>query len=222
MEKKSDDVPMLVATEGPLLGHRWAIRKMMIIGREPACDIVVTDRQVSRRHARITFTPDGIHLEDLGSKNGTNHNGEILQNSVLLKDGDSIQIALAQQFTFLSSDATIPLEGDAYDILPPKTGRLQVDKRSHQVWIGNQEVIPPLSVSQFKLLELLFDNQGKVVSRQRIIEVVWGSEDAITVTEQALDAMVRRLRDRLANWDPTHNYITTVRGHGLRLDNATE
>lgn len=222
MEKKNEDVPMLVATEGPLQGHRWAIRKMMIIGREPACDIVVADRQVSRRHARITFTPDGVHLEDLGSKNGTNHNGKVLHDPVQLKDGDCIQIALAQQFTYLSSDATIPLVGDANDILPINTWRLQVDKRSHRVWIGNQEVIPPLSVSQFKLLELLYDNQGKVVSRQKIIEVVWGSEEAITVTEQALDAMVRRLRDRLADFDPAHNYITTVRGHGLRLDNPSE
>ena len=35
----------------------------------------------------------------------------------------------------------------------------------------------------------------------------------------ALDALIRRLRDRLASLDPTHQYIATVRGHGIRLDN---
>jgi DNA-binding response OmpR family regulator len=34
-----------------------------------------------------------------------------------------------------------------------------------------------------------------------------------------MDALVRRLRDRLAELDPAHLYIETVRGHGLRLDN---
>ena len=37
--------------------------------------------------------------------------------------------------------------------------------------------------------------------------------------EQALDALVRRLRERLASVDPQHTYLITVRGHGLRLDN---
>jgi DNA-binding response OmpR family regulator len=41
----------------------------------------------------------------------------------------------------------------------------------------------------------------------------------LNVSEQALDALVRRLRDRLAEIDPIHNYIITVRGHGLRLEN---
>jgi DNA-binding winged helix-turn-helix (wHTH) protein len=58
-----------------------------------------------------------------------------------------------------------------------------------------------------------------VVTRAKIIEYVWGEEDAIGVTEQALDAIVRRLRDRLSSVDPKHLYVVTVRGHGLRLDN---
>ena len=36
---------------------------------------------------------------------------------------------------------------------------------------------------------------------------------------QAIDALVRRLRDRLAEVAPDHQYIVTVRGHGFRLDN---
>jgi pSer/pThr/pTyr-binding forkhead associated (FHA) protein len=222
MERKSEDIPLLVAQEGLLNGQRWALRGRLIIGRDASCDIVVADRQVSRRHARITPTSNGILLEDLGSKNGTNRNGEVLTDPVILLDGDSIQIALAQTFLYLSSDATLPLDGELVYPSSVRPGRLRVDKRSHRVWISDQEVTPPLSMSQFKMLELLYEHQGRVVSRQQLIEVVWGTEEAIQVTEQALDAMVRRLRERLADTDKTHEYIVTVRGHGLRLDNPED
>jgi DNA-binding response OmpR family regulator len=81
------------------------------------------------------------------------------------------------------------------------------------------EVLPPLSVSQFRLLEALYDNQGLVVSRQDLVATVWREEEAFEVSEQALDALVRRLRDRIASIDADHDYIVTIRGHGLRLDN---
>ncbi len=106
--------------------------------------------------------------------------------------------------------------------------RLRLDKRSRRMWVrpasGPQadeemEVLPPLSVSQFRLLEALYDIQGLVVSRQALVAAVWREEEAYDVSEQALDALVRRLRDRIASIDPDHNYIVTVRGHGLRLDN---
>jgi len=240
MDRYNEDVPVLVAQKGPLNGQRWPIRKQLLIGREAGCDIVIPDRQVSRHHARFSLSPDGVRLEDLGSKNGTHCNGQVLNGATLLDDGDMIQIALAQQFVFLSSDATVPLDADFDYDFPhpaevdhlPAISRLHLDKRSRRVWIrlpddmfnvGYQEieVLPPLSVSQFHLLELLYEQQGRVVSRQELIADVWGEEQAVEVSEQALDALVRRLRDRLASVDPTHAYIVTVRGHGLRLENPT-
>ena len=50
-------------------------------------------------------------------------------------------------------------------------------------------------------------------------EFVWGEEQVYGVSEQALDALIRRLRDRLAAADPRHAYLVTVRGHGIRLEN---
>jgi DNA-binding winged helix-turn-helix (wHTH) protein len=195
------------------------MRASLVLGREPVCDIVIADRQVSRQHARLTPTLKGILLEDLGSKNGTHWNGLSLEKPVLLQDGDVIQIALAQQFVFLSSDATLPLEAEGMEFQPHQPGRLRLEKRSRRVWIGDAEVLPPLSVSQFKLLELLYEHEGRVVSRGDLIETIWGEAQAVVVSEQALDALIRRLRDRLATNDPDHPYIATVRGHGLRLDN---
>jgi DNA-binding winged helix-turn-helix (wHTH) protein len=228
MEKYSEEAPVLVAQGGPLNGRRWTLRDMVLVGREASCEIHVADRQVSRLHARFSVTLDGVKLEDLGSKNGTHRNGQPVKGSVLLQDGDVIQIALAQQLVFLSSDATLPLDLEKLSLQPsppaliplgPQNGLLRLEKRSRRVWIGDDEVLPPLSASQFRLLELLYEQQGQVVSRQELIATVWKEEQAIDVSEQALDALVRRLRERLAAIDPTHAYVATVRGHGLRLDN---
>ena len=52
-----------------------------------------------------------------------------------------------------------------------------------------------------------------------MIETVWPEALGEGVSEQAIDALVRRLRDRLMEIDPDWQYIVTVRGHGFRLDN---
>ncbi len=228
MDIFSEEAAMLIAQTGPLDGRRWPLQRSLLVGRDATCDIIVADRQVSRYHARFNISRERIILEDLSSKNGTHVNGQRILDDVTLQDGDVIQIALAQKFVFVSSDSTLPLEiheglntitdSEAQAVLS-KGGRLRLDKRSRRVWINDVEVIPHLSVSQFRLLELLFEKQGQVVSRSDLVLVVWGKEQAYEISEQALDALVRRLRDRIAGIDPQHSYITTVRGHGLRLDN---
>jgi DNA-binding winged helix-turn-helix (wHTH) protein len=214
MNNIQEEYPLLVAQEGPLKGQRWPVSQTLVLGREATCDVVVADRQISRYHARLTPTPEGVILEDLGSKNGTHHNGVPLTGPVVLQDGDMISVALAQQFLFLTSDATMPLlEGTGHP------GRLMMDQKSRRVWVNQQQLVPPLSAQQFKMLWMLYESQGQVVSRPDLVAVVWGDEQAAGVSDQALDALIRRLRDRLAALDPTHQYISTVRGHGVRLDN---
>jgi DNA-binding response OmpR family regulator len=125
-------------------------------------------------------------------------------------------IALAQQLLFLTSDATMPLAENGV-----RSGRLMMDQKSRRVWVNQQQVTPPLSAQQFKLLWMLYEKQGQVIGRAELVTVVWGEEQMAGVSDQALDALIRRLRDRLAALDPTHQYIDTVRGHGVRLDNPT-
>ncbi len=96
---------------------------------------------------------------------------------------------------------------------------MNLDLRSHRVWVRQQELIPPLSVPQFKLLQVLYEKRDQVIPRDQLVDVIWGTDQSEGVSEEALDALVRRLRDRLKEIDPTHTYILTVRGFGLRLDN---
>ena len=217
MMNNEHEYPLLIAQAGPLEGQRWKIKSELILGRDSECDIIIPMRQVSRHHSRVFPRPDGAIVEDLDSKNGTYVNGQMIQGPVTLKDGDELQISLAQHFIYLSSDATMPLEGLPLEM---QKRRLRVDIGARRVWVMEQELEPPLSAAQFNLLQVLCEQTGEVVTRPEIIESVWGKA-AEGVTEQALDALVRRLRDRLAEVDPHHDYIVTVRGHGLRLDNPS-
>lgn len=211
---RTEEFPMLVAQEGPLKGQRWPVSRTIVMGREASCDVVIADRQVSRFHARLTPTPEGVILEDLGSKNGTHHNGNALSAPVMLQDGDALQISYVQEFLFFTSDATVPLTDGM-----GRPGRLVMEQKSRRVWVNQQQLVPPLSAQQFKLLWLLYENAGQVISRADLVAAVWGEEQAVGVSDQALDALIRRLRDRLSSVDPKQQYIDTVRGHGVRLDN---
>ena len=242
MVETGNEAALIIAQKGPLEGQQWTVVSSLLIGRDTDCDIAITDRQVSRHHARLSHTDKGVMLEDLGSKNGTHKNGETLNKPVILQEGDSFQVALAQNFLFISSDATLPLEqyDSSMQSQPAqyqfqdgqknkiRFQKLRIDRKSRRVWlqfprspksIDQQELLPPLSVSQYTLLETLYTKRGEVVSRQDLITAIWGEDQAIEVSAQALDALVRRLRDRLTEYDPVHEFIVTVRGHGLRLDN---
>jgi len=212
--------PVLVGQGGPLNGYRWSLASHLIIGRTGSCDIAITNQQVSREHARISMSDDGPTLEDLGSKNGTFLNGKPVTDLKFLEDGDVIQIALAQEFIFLGQDATVPLApGDFESSVISYFRRVRLEKESRRTWILNRELNPPLSAMQFSFLSLLSESGGRVLSRSEVINEVWGSQQSLGVTDQALDALVRRLRERIQDLDQEHDYIITVRGQGFRLDN---
>ena len=61
-------------------------------GRSSSCEVRLASRYVSRVHARLIKCDDGYVLEDEGSHNGTRVNGEPIEGSVSVGDGDVIQI----------------------------------------------------------------------------------------------------------------------------------
>lgn len=239
------EVPILIAQSGPVAGQRWTLGKAeLTIGRGAECDIMIPDRQVSRVHARLHQREDGgFELEDLESKNGTHINGVPLHGTQRLQDGDFIQVALVAKLIYVGSEATMPLRmegeapaahpfgyaqgepersGEAAQSKEPQAGALRLDIAGRRAWIGDREVDPALSVPQFRFLELLYQRAGQVCTRDDIIKVVWPEAVGTDgVSEQAIDALARRLRDRLSELDSDHQYIVTVRGHGFRLENRS-
>ncbi len=209
--------PVLIMREGELAGQSWTVTKdSYSIGRGGECDLTLPERQVSRLHVNILQDNGRYLLQDLGSKNGTHLNGKKVESEIVpLQDGDEIQIALAVKIVFVGTDATVPLNFDP----PVPTTDLMLDVDRRTVTVKGERMDPPLSLAQFRLLHLLYKADGAVCSRDDIIEAVWPDTGGLGVTEQAIDALVRRLRDRLSSMDD-HDYIITIRGHGFRLDNG--
>ena len=91
-----------------------------------------------------------------------------------------------------------------------RCGVLAVDQARHTVTVNGQEVA--LTQKEFEVLCLLLKNKGQVLSRERLIEDVWGY--AFTGESRTVDVHVRTLRQKLGE---AGAYIETVRGYGYKI-----
>lgn len=91
-----------VHVHGTTSAERYALPFTPVtIGRRTGADIVVPDTAVSSRHLRLTTTPQGLVVEDLGSTNGTRVNGRRLaqKSPLLLRQGDLVMIGEGTSIT---------------------------------------------------------------------------------------------------------------------------
>lgn len=78
---------------GAMMGTRYVLKdKPLLIGREHDCNVCIPEHSVSRRHARIEMTPEGVVVTDLGSTNGTFVNDEPVRGPTRLADGDYLRV----------------------------------------------------------------------------------------------------------------------------------
>jgi two-component system phosphate regulon response regulator PhoB len=89
-------------------------------------------------------------------------------------------------------------------------GAISLDIERHRCSVGDVEIA--LTAKEFRLLEALMSRPGRVLSRQRLLDEVWGSD--ITVTERTIDTHLKRLREKLG---AAGDQIETVRGVGYRF-----
>jgi len=89
-------------------------------------------------------------------------------------------------------------------------GSIALDTERHRCSVDHVEVI--LTAKEFRLLTTLMSRPGRVLSRQRLLDEVWGSD--ITVTERTIDTHLKRLREKLG---VAGDLIETVRGVGYRF-----
>lgn len=91
-------------------------RVLVVVGRDPRCDVLVDSPRVSRRHCCLALDRDGILVRDLDSKNGTWINGRRVGDG-LLQRGD--ELALAHLRYRLELDPPAPSNGTlSADVLP--------------------------------------------------------------------------------------------------------
>jgi two-component system alkaline phosphatase synthesis response regulator PhoP len=98
---------------------------------------------------------------------------------------------------------------------PTRTGRISVgaielDAQKHTVVAGGEPV--QLTLKEFELLRILMENAGIVLSRERLLELVWGYQ--ADVETRTVDVHVRTLRQKLG---ANGGAITTVRGIGYKI-----
>ena len=89
-------------------------------------------------------------------------------------------------------------------------GRLEVDRAAHRAWVDGQEV--GFTALELRLLTMLHDRRGRVLTRDLLLDEVWGSH--VDVTARNVDTHVKRVREKLGL---AGEYIETVRGVGYRF-----
>lgn len=102
-----------------------------------------------------------------------------------------------------------PLQGDAII----RTGDLVVDRPRHEVTIGGVRV--ELTTLEFAILEALGRDPGVVLSRQALLDSVWGLD--FVGDDHVLEVHVGNLRRKLGDDPANPRYVETVRGVGYRL-----
>jgi len=95
-----------------------------------------------------------------------------------------------------------------------EVGDVRLDPESHEVLVRGDLVTLPLK--EFELLEVLLDNAGRVVTRDSLIDRVWGPH--YVGDTKTLDVHVKRLRSKIEDDPSTPRRIVTIRGLGYKYE----
>jgi DNA-binding response OmpR family regulator len=98
-------------------------------------------------------------------------------------------------------------------------GDLELDAARHLVTVGGEPV--PLSALELRLLTALLDADGRVLSRDQLLDAIHGVGEG-DVTDRAIDQYVKRLREKLGDDPADPRYVATVRGAGYRAATPVE
>jgi len=115
-----------------------------------------------------------------------------------------------------SMDTTGELERPDVATTELRVGDVTLDADEHRVTVRGSEVVLPLK--EFEVLHLLLANAGRVLTREVLIDRVWGS-DYVGDTK-TLDVHIKRLRAKVEDDPTTPSRIVTIRGLGYKFQRA--
>jgi pSer/pThr/pTyr-binding forkhead associated (FHA) protein len=182
----------------------------VIVGRrslQQQPEIDLSDEVVSRRHLEIVRRGVKFMVKDLDSTNGTMLDDdrilpgkyyELKHNSKigLGLEGDSARVILL----FKESESTniIARKNASASAAFEKSviTWLKIDERKKEVWVDEKQ--QKLSKKEYELILFLFNNAGKICSRDEIIGAVWPeSKDPSAISDATIDQLVHRLREKV-------------------------
>ena len=94
-----------------------------------------------------------------------------------------------------------------------ESGELKIDRTSRKAYIKHKEV--PLSAKEFDLLWFLMYRRNRVLTRDFLLQHVWGYERGLDLSTKVIDVTLSHLRDKIG---PSANKIVAVRSFGYRFD----
>jgi two-component system alkaline phosphatase synthesis response regulator PhoP len=94
------------------------------------------------------------------------------------------------------------------------SGNLKLDLCKHEVHKGTEKI--ELTLKEFELLKLLLENKGKVLSRNHLLDKIWGYE--YYGETRTVDVHIRYLRKKIEDDSTEEKYIQTIRGVGYKID----
>jgi two-component system, OmpR family, response regulator CpxR len=92
-------------------------------------------------------------------------------------------------------------------------GDLVLDRGRHEAAVGGRPV--DLTALEFKLVAALVEADGRVLTREQLMDAVYGEGEAF-VLDRTIDVLVKRVREKLGDDADRPRYLTTVRGVGYR------
>ena len=209
---------LVVERDGLAIRSLQLDSKLVRIGREAGCELVLASQFVSRQHAELRASETGFELVDLGSRNGTLLNGERLEANtpVQLKNNDSFRI---EEFSlrFLEKD-------DSAETLVPlrrAPDELFIDVEAMEVWIGERR----LELRQARVLKLLaymYLHRDRVCSEDELGNHVWASDIEMPPGVPQFDAsslyqLIYLARRAIEAVPRQPRYLVNIPGLGYRL-----
>jgi pSer/pThr/pTyr-binding forkhead associated (FHA) protein len=179
------------------------------LGRAVENEIVIISKRASREHAHIRRDGRKTFLDDLGSTNGTFLNGERVLGSVQLRDGDQISVG---EIAFIFHDPDTTTRETPFPELEVnlEAGVVRINRRAIQ-----------LSPKEFSLLAYLYENRGKVCSKDEIGRTVW-AEYQLGIYDYQIENLIRRLRTKIEDDANAPVLLITMRGLGYKLLGKTD
>lgn len=190
------------------------------LNQEPTPDLVLLDlmlpdvpgtevcRQI-RQHDRTKTTPV-IFLTAKSEEVDRIVGFEIGADDYMTKPFSVRELALRIRAVLRRAQSEESVESESL-----RFGLLKIDKAAHRVWIREEEI--PLTALEFRLLLTFLSRRGRVQTREKLLDDVWGIQ--ADVTTRTVDTHVKRLRQKLGELG---NYVETIRGVGYRFCSTPE
>ncbi|WP_046213833.1 FHA domain-containing protein [Paenibacillus wulumuqiensis] len=221
-----DMIKLIVDTAGQE-GHGSFVyvesQKEIMIGRHTGTtrlDLPLYNQLVSKQHCRITRQHNEVYIEDLGSKNGTELNGQRLQPYRKYPVADGDQLTLVNGLVGLRLERGVDFEETReYRISDLLEHEIRLNDYLQNIQVSGDSIT--LSKKEYQLFKMLYNCLDHFVTREQIVREVWPErcvEDAELVGVDEVNSLIYRTNKKLGD----HFVIKSVYKKGVYMKKQSQ